>query len=533
MIDAGGRADAVTRPPAVELRGIRKKYGDLVVSNGVDLTVEPGEVHALLGENGAGKTTLMRILYGLTRPDAGEILVRGEPVSVGAPRDAIRAGIGMVTQHFSLVKPMTVTENVVLSTAGYGRVDLGAAREKLLAAAATVGLDIDPDARVGRLSVGEQQRVEILKALYHDCRVLILDEPTAVLVPQDVEALFTTIRRLTQGGLGVLFISHKLHEVLAISQRVSVLRRGRIEGSVPTAQADARMLAQLMVGRPTVGVRRSDAPIVGDADLEVAAPASVQATSGSTTAATRTAVLDVSALTVAVAGRRNVLDEVSIRVYAGEIVGVAGVAGNGQRELVDVLSGLLATTAGSVTLAGSDITGCSPRAVMAAGLGRIPEDRHASVVPELSVEDNMVLEDIDRFRRGPLLDRRRIRDHANELISRFTIKASPTDPVGTLSGGNVQKVLLARVLAREPKAIVVAQPTRGLDVGATEYVHLQLLERRGSGAAILLLSEDMEELLALSDRIVVLFEGRIVGELPAGQATPERLGLLMAGAAAA
>ncbi len=516
--------------PLVELRSIRKAFGDLVATDDVDLTLAEGEVHALLGENGAGKTTLMRILFGLTRPDSGQILVHGKPVAIASPRDAIDAGIGMVTQHFSLVRTMTVTENVVMSTVGLGRVDLVAARTKVMEAADRFGVAIDPDARVSRLSVGEQQRVEILKSLYHDCRVLILDEPTAVLVPQDVDALFEAIRRLTGDGLGVLFISHKLHEVSAISNRVSVLRRGRIIDTVSAAGADRRQLAELMVGRPTIGVRRDDTLPSETVDLDLAQVDDVPdaARAGSQP---KGPVLEVRGLTVA--GRaRPALDDVSLIVAPGEIVGVAGVSGNGQRELVDVLCGMTRPLSGQVFVAGEDVTGADPHRLVRSGLGRIHEDRHGVVVPELTVEQNLVFEELQRFRRGPLLDRRRIRAHAEDVIERFDIRAKPTDTVSSLSGGNMQKVLLARVLVREPAAIVVAQPTRGLDVGATEYVHRLLLERRAMGAGILLVSEDLEELLALSDRLIVLYEGCVVGALPVGAATPETLGLLMSGQAA-
>ena len=504
--------------PVVELRDVHKSYGDLLVNDGVDLTLRAGEVHALLGENGAGKTTLTRILYGLTRPDSGEICIDGRPVRIGSPRDAMAHGIGLVTQHFALVRPMTVTENVVLSEAGLGPIDLTAARRRVLAAADLLGVTVEPDARVGDLSVGEQQRVEIVKALYRECRVLVLDEPTAVLVPQDAHALFASVRRLTASGLAVLFISHKLHEVTAVSSRISVLRRGRIIDTVPAAGARPDQLAELMVGRPTLGVRRADAP-VADADLAVAAQAQAS---------------PAARLPQPRARDRIVLevDQLSLTVAAGEIVGVAGVSGNGQRELVDVLCGMRVPQSGSVRIGGVDVTGKGAREVMAAGLGRIPEDRHGSVVAALSVEDNLVLEDLDRFRRGPFVDRRRVRAHAEQLIDRFAIKARPTDPVASLSGGNMQKVLLARVLSRDPRAVVVAQPTRGLDVGATEYVHRQLLARRAAGAAVLMVSEDLEELLALCDRLLVMFEGRVVGEVAASDATPARLGLLMAGEAA-
>jgi general nucleoside transport system ATP-binding protein len=507
-LPAGSAGDV----PLVELRAIRKSFGDLVANDGVDLTLRQGEVHALLGENGAGKTTLMRILYGLTRADRGQILIDGAPATITSPRDAIRHGIGMVTQHFSLVKPMTVTENVMLSGAGLGPIHLEAARKRVLAAADRLGVTIDPDAPVARLSVGEQQRVEIVKALYHDCRVLILDEPTAVLVPQDVQALFATIRRITSQGLGVLFISHKLREVTAVSDRVSVLRRGRVIDTIDATGVEPRRLAELMVGRPSLGVSREDA---------VATVA----------AATPRPVLEVENLTVAGRGR-SAVDDVTLQVHTGEIVGIAGVSGNGQRQLVDVLCGIEKPTAGRVRVSGRDVTGGGPHEMIAAGLGRIHEDRHGTLLTDLTVEQNLVFEHLTEFRRGPFLDRRRMRAYAEDVIHRFDIKARPTDTIASLSGGNVQKVLLARVLMREPKVVVVAQPTRGLDVGAAEYVHRQLLDRRAVGAGVLLVSEDLEELLALCDRLIVLFEGRVTGELAAADATPERLGLLMTGVAA-
>ncbi len=493
--------------PAVRLTGITKRFGDLVANDGVDLDVGRGEVHALLGENGAGKTTLMRILYGLTSADAGAVEVDGRPVTIRSPKDAIAAGIGMVTQHFSLVRPMTVAENLALGRARGARLDLEAARRHAREASERYGIAVDPDARVGDLSVGEQQRVEILKALARDCRVLILDEPTAVLVPQEVDALFATLRRLIADGLAIVFISHKLGEVRAISHRVSVLRRGVLVGTAP-GDTDEKELARMMVGRPTFGVSRPD-PIAHAAD--------------------EPAVLQVTGLSAAGAHGLPAVRDVSIAVRAGEIVGIAGVSGNGQTELVEVLTGMRRPTAGSATVGGTPIAGASPAAVMAAGLGRIPEDRHASLVLDLPVELNLVMERIADFTGPGGLDHAAIRRNAVELIARFRIKARPEDRVGTLSGGNIQKVLLARVLAREPRAIVIAQPTRGLDVGASEYVRGEILARRAAGAAILLVSEDLDELLTLSDRVVVLYEGRVVGEMPSEKADPERLGLLMAG----
>ena len=495
----------------LELRGITKRFGDLVANDGVDLDVRRGEVHALLGENGAGKTTVMRVAYGLSQADAGEIRVNGRAIQVRSPRDAIAAGIGMVTQHFSLVRPMTVAENLTLGRSRGLRLDLNAARRAAADASARFGIRVDPDAIVGDLSVGEQQRVEILKALARDCRILILDEPTAVLVPQEVDALFATLRRLTADGLGVVFISHKLAEVRAISQRVTVLRRGRMVGTVPGA-AEEGELARMMVGRPVASTQR-------------AMPAEERGS--------RQSVLSIRDLRVAGPHGNAAIDGVSLDVRAGEILGMAGVSGNGQTELVDALSGMRSPTAGAIVVDGTDVTGAGPAEMVAAGVGRIPEDRHASLIPELSVAYNLVMERLGEFRRSGRLEERAIRDHAEQLIERFAIRAGPDDAVGTLSGGNIQKVLLARVLSRDPKVVVVSQPTRGLDVGATGYVRAQLLERRAAGAGILLVSEDLDELLELADRLVVIYEGRIVGELTIDEADPERLGLLMAGRGAA
>jgi len=502
QLTADVQADA-----AVEMRGITKLFGGVSANDGIDFTLERAEVHALLGENGAGKTTLMRILYGLTTRDSGEITIEGRRADIRSPGDAIAAGIGMVTQHFSLVAPMSVADNIVLGNTGGWLAPPARARARAREASERFGIEVDPDAIVERLSIGERQRVEILKALARDCRVLILDEPTAVLVPGEVGALFTTIERLVGDGLSVVFITHKLNEVMTISDRITVLRRGRLVGTVARSATDERELARMMVGRATLGKPRrgeagAGAPLLSVRDVRAVDDDGLETVGG-----------------------------VSFDVRAGEIVGLAGVSGNGQSELADVLSGMRAPVEGSVCVQGVEIAGASASDVIAAGVGRIPEDRHASVIGELSVAHNLAMEDLASFTRRGMLDEVRIRAHAQELIERFAIKARPDDRIRTLSGGNTQKVLLARVLARAPKVVVVAQPTRGLDVGATEYVRGQLLAQRAAGAAILLISEDLDEILDLSDRILVMYEGNVTGDMPAAMADVEQIGLLMAGTA--
>jgi simple sugar transport system ATP-binding protein len=416
---------------------------------------------------------------------------------------------------------MTVTENVMLAAIGIGSVDRRAARVAVRQTADRLGLGVDPDARVERLSVGERQRVEILKALHHDCRVLILDEPTAVLTPLDVDALFTTIRRLRAEGIGVVFISHKLREVVSIADRVTVLRRGRVVTTQPIGTLDTDQLAELMVGH----VAANDAVVEAALGAEVVEQ---ESPTPDIVPAGNAAVLELRDVALERDGVRR-LDDVSISVASGEIVGVAGVSGNGQTELVDVLCATAAPMSGSIHVDGADVTDLDPVGRIRAGLGRITEDRRGSVVPGLTVEQNLVLEDLDRFRRYGFTQRARVRKHARRLIADFDIRAEPHDAVGGLSGGNLQKVLLARALSRDPKALIAAQPTRGLDVGAYAYVHDQLRRVRETGGGVLLISEDLDELLALADRIVVLFAGRIIGELPRAEASPRALGLLMTG----
>lgn len=493
---------------AVEMRHIHKHFGSLIASNGVNFSLRKGEIHALLGENGAGKTTLMRILYGLYHPDSGEILVNGRPAEIKSPKDAIGRGIGMVTQHFALATPLTVTENVILGYTGAFQLDLQAAHRRVAEAAQKFGLEVEPTALVKNLSVGQRQRVEILKALYRQAQVLILDEPTAVLTPQEVEHLFDSLRRLQAQGLSVIFISHKLNEVMSLTQRVTVLRSGQVAGTVQTQETTPAQLARMMVGRETFGVNKN-------------LPGSFKASGKVALRLENIAALDNKGLPA--------LKNISLEVQAGEIVGLAGVSGNGQSELAQVLAGTRPCTGGRITVQGRDVTKANPTTMMAAGVGRIPEDRHASVVGEMSVAQNMTLEHLGDFAPGGMLNHRRIREQAEGLIAKYQIKAKPGDKIRTLSGGNMQKVILARVLERNPQVIIVSQPTRGLDVGATEYVRSKLLEQRQRGAAILLISEDLDEILELSDRIAVIYEGEIMGILTAAEADTERLGLLMAG----
>ena len=491
---------------AVAMRGISKRFGTVLANDRVDFTLRPGEIHALLGENGAGKTTLMRILYGLYQADEGQIYINGLPVTIHSPKDAIQHGIGMVSQHFTLVSPHTVTENLILGMTRGLRLNLREAHETVRAAAAQFGIHVNPEAVIRDLSVGQRQRVEILKALYRNARVLVMDEPTAVLVPQEVEQLFNSLRSFKEKGFSVVFISHKLHEVMAITDHVTVLRAGRVAGEVPTRDTNRNELARMMVGRSTFEMPRKSEN--GHETL-------------SALVLERVTAIDNKGLPA--------LKDVTLKVRAGEIVGLAGVAGNGQTELAEVLSGIRRVTQGRVLVCDEDVTNANPQAMMAAGVGRIPEDSRANVVGQMTVAQNMVLEKLDQFSRKGTLDRQAISRYAETLIGEYQIKASPNDQMRTLSGGNLQKVVLARVLAQKPKVLVVSQPTRGLDVAATEYIRSKLLEQRAEGAAILLISEDLDEILQLSDRIAVFYEGKIMDVKDAHGATPHELGLLMAG----
>ncbi|WP_158817836.1 ABC transporter ATP-binding protein [Methylocapsa sp. S129] len=511
----------------LDMRGIRVAFGRFVANDAIDLVVQAGEIHALLGENGAGKSTLMRVLAGLVAPAAGEMWIDGAPAPLGLPREAIRLGVGMVHQHFMLVPTLTVAENICLGLASTGRFfpDLKSAALKIRALATNYGLDVDPFAYVADLSIAGQQRVEILKALYRGARILVLDEPTAVLTPPETEGLFRILRTLAAEGSAIVFISHKLNEVMALSSRVTVLRQGRVAATVRTRDTDARSLARMMVGAEV------DLPKLEDAVRQSSSSAS--STSGGLKAG---GVLYVQGAVCRDARGALRVDRASLNVDRNEIVGVAGVDGNGQQELAEAIVGLRRLESGAVFIDGEDVTAASVGRRIALGLAHIPEDRHrTALVESMSIEDNVILETVGApplSQRG-WLDRRATGKLAQDVMARFDIRAAgPGQKVGALSGGNQQKVVLARAFSRDPRLVIAVQPARGLDVGATAFVHRELLARRAAGAGVLLISTELDEILALCDRIVVMFRGAIMGELARAEATTEKLGLMMAGRAA-
>ena len=493
----------------VEMRGITKRFPGVLANDNVSFDVKAGEVHSLLGENGAGKSTLMRMLYGLYRPDEGEILIDGVPQIFRSPADAIHAGIGMIHQHFMLIPSLTVAENVALGLKSSREplLDLKVVSRRLNELSQAYGLKVDPSAMVAHLSVGEQQRVEILKALYRDASLIILDEPTAVLTPQEVNDLFTTLKRMVAEGHGLVFISHKLNEVVAISDRISALRDGRMIGTRPVEGVTREELIKMMVGR----------------DVKPLAPQPLRA------GPVRLKVKDLCAV-----GDRGTaaLRGVSLEIRSGEIVGVAGVSGNGQRELAECLAGLRKVTAGEITIDGQDVTHAHLRERMEAA-AYIPEERmRDGAIKEFTVQENLFLRDHSspKFSYGIFLSLTKMAAHARELIKEFNVKTPQLDtPIKNLSGGNIQKLIMARELSRDPKVLIAAQPTRGVDVGATEFIHQRLLEQRGAGKAILLISEDLDEIRSLSDRVAVMYEGKIMGIVDRCHATVEGIGLMMAG----
>ena len=507
-------------PFVVEMRDVVKRFGAAAANDGASLAVREGEIHALVGENGAGKSTLMKVLYGLHAPDAGEVLVGGEPVSFRGPADAMRAGIGMVHQHFMLVPTLTAAENMVLGAEpvrGGFLLDAQRAIADAAALSKRYGLAVDPAAMAGDLSVGEQQRLEILKVLYRGARILILDEPTAVLTPRETAAFFDVLRSLTAQGKTVILITHKLGEVRAVSQHVTVMRKGRTVGTVATADVDEAALARMMVGREVAFAARQG-PRPG-------APA-------------RPVVLSVEGVHAKNDRGLDALRGVSLEVRAGEVLGIAGVEGNGQSELVEVVSGLRRPNAGWISVAGELVTRgqFGVGTMRAAGTCHIPEDRHRrGLILDYTVADNLIL---GRHREAafstPLAFKERaVAAFAAGLTEKFDIQ--PPDPslrAEALSGGNQQKVVVARELSRSPRLLVAAQPTRGVDVGAIEFIHARILEARDAGAAVLLVSAELSELLALSDRIAVMYRGKVAGVFSAAEATEEKIGLLMAGGAA-
>ncbi|WP_417454432.1 ABC transporter ATP-binding protein [Kiloniella sp.] len=494
---------------------ITKRFGSLTANDDISFSLDKGEVIALLGENGAGKTTLMNILYGHYTADQGYIEVEGQKLPAGQTDAAINAGIGMVHQHFTLAENLTVLENIMLGTESLWSLGQkrAPAKAKLAQMSKDYGLKINPDARVADLSVGERQRVEILKALYRDARVLILDEPTAVLTPQEADSLFKTLKSLTKEGFAIIFISHKLHEILAISTRVEVLRRGKIVGSIETEKADRKLLAEMMVGRtverPVLEQMTIGKPIVELEDV------SVEDKSKDTSNVPK-------------------LNQVNLSVHQHEIIGIAGVAGNGQSTLADLLSGLEKPDAGTFTLLGNAVTSASPADIVHRGVGRIPEDRHSSgVVGEMMLWENLISEDLRHApvsKAGVLIDRKACLERANKLIDAFDIRCEgPEAETKLLSGGNMQKLILARALSPQPDFILANQPVRGLDEGAIAYVHEQLLAARKRGAAIVLISEDLDELFALCDRIAVMYHGNLTQSYDAKTLTTAEVGLMMAG----
>ena len=499
-------------PPVLELKGITKQFPGVLANDNINLTLEKGEIHALLGENGAGKTTLMNILYGLYKPTKGEIFVNGRQVDIQSPTDAIRQGIGMVHQHFMLVPVLTVTENVMLgeeSLHGGMFLDRKVVAQRIRDISEKYGLKVDPGTYVKTLPVGIQQRVEIIKVLYRDANILILDEPTAVLTPQEVEELFSIIKLLVGQGVSLIFITHKLKEVLAVADRITVIRRGKTVGTTTPAEANQQSLAEMMVGRAvTLTVKKK-------------------------TAHATEPMLVVENLSIKDDRQGVAVDGVSFEVKAGEVLGVAGVQGNGQTQLVEALTGLRQVERGTVKIAGQEATNATPRQITELGVAHVPEDRQRDgLVLSYPLTGNIVLNTCYQkpFARNGVVNQEEVRKITAQVVEEFDVRTPSIDvPAANLSGGNQQKVIVGREFSRPIKLLIAAQPTRGLDVGSIEYIHNRIIEKRDQGTAVLLVSTELDEIRALSDRIAVMFEGKIVAILPAGRVTKEQLGLLMAG----
>lgn len=495
--------------PAINMRGIVKRFPGVMANDHTNFEVRQGEIHALLGENGAGKTTLMNVLYGIYHPDEGEIWLKDKLVVINSPQDAIRLGIGMIHQQFRLVQNHSVIENVILGLAENFFFPESAARERILGLAEKYGMKVDPEARIWQLSAGEQQRVEILKALYRGAEILILDEPTSMLTPQETKDLLHTLRRMTEEGHTVIIITHKLEEVTEASDRVTVIRQGKEIGTLETAKTNESELAQLMVGRK----------VLFQLDKKAVEPG--------------LAALIIDNLSALNDKGLPALKEFSLEVRAGEIVGIAGVAGNGQRELVEALIGVRTPTSGRIVVRGQDITHDSPHARIAQGVGCVPGERWTALIPSMSIAENLILKNYHQppISNGLFLNHTAIASYADNLIKQYAIiPPDSSTPVKMLSGGNIQRALLAREISNNPALLIIAHPTSGLDVGATETVWQLLLAQREHGMAVLLISEDLEEILTLSDRVAVIYEGQIMGLLPAKQADMEQIGLMMAGA---
>jgi simple sugar transport system ATP-binding protein len=496
----------------LEARGITKRFPGVIANDNVNLTLHRGEILALLGENGAGKSTLMNVIYGLYHADEGEVIIKGQPVRLESPRDAIDRGVGMVHQHFQLVQPMTVTENIILGsevTKGGIFLNMSEAKAEVAELSERYGLEVDPDGVIEELPVGVQQRVEIIKALYRNAEILILDEPTSVLTPQEIEDLFRVMRGWTEQGNSIIFITHKLKEVLAVSDRIVVMRGGAVVGEARPAESTEASLASMMVGREVILTVPKGSAHPGEVVLE---------------AEHLNALDDRGA---------RIVDGVSFQVRGGEILGIAGVQGNGQTELVEVLTGLRKAEYGKVLIGGLDVTNSSPRRITEKASAHIPENRQKfGMVGSYPVSENLVLNTYYRepFAHGVVRDYQAVADNGRNLVQVFDVRTPSVETAGgTLSGGNQQKMVVARELGRDIELLIAAQPTRGVDVGSIEFIHSQIVAQRDSGVAVLLVSAELDEIMALSDRIAVIFEGKIIDTVDAATATREQVGLLMAG----